>query len=87
MERVLIDRARAALRAGQAQRARQVLRRHAKRFPRGFLAEERQSLVVRVLVKMGRRDLARKKAKRFLKRYPKSLQRRRVERALKGTAP
>jgi hypothetical protein len=44
--------------------------RAAKEFPKGFFAEEREALTVLALVGLGRNELAQKRAKAFLQRYP-----------------
>jgi pimeloyl-ACP methyl ester carboxylesterase len=49
------------------------LERHARRFVRGRLAEERESLRVPTLVMLGRSDEARRAAARFHARFPSSL--------------
>ena len=82
-ERALLDKARAALRSNNAGRALSLVLKHRGRFPRGALSEERESLGVRALVESGQHASAKKRGARFLKRYPRSIHRAAVERALK----
>jgi hypothetical protein len=86
-ERELLDQARSALGSGARTRALRILRQHLERHRRGFLAEERESLWVRVLADQGKVKDAQRRARRFLKRYPRSVHRARVERVLKGALP
>jgi hypothetical protein len=46
---------------------------HSRKFPTGQLAEERESLAIRALVLLGRRDEAASRATQFKARYPNSL--------------
>ncbi len=62
--------------------ALQTLAIHASEFPDGLLAEEREALWVRVLVNAGRDDEARERAAEFHHRYPASIHRRKVDRAI-----
>ncbi len=71
-ELVVLDRARRALAAGDAAGALAAAEEHARRFPAGDLAPERESLAVAALCRLGRRDEARKRARRFLTRHPTS---------------
>lgn len=83
-ERQLLELARSALARQQAQDAFDALQRHAQRFPKGRLAEERDSLRVLALALLGRNDEARAAAVRFRKRYPSSLFGSVVDRALEA---
>ena len=84
VERRLLDEARSALGAGERTRALSLLKRHFDMFRRGYLAEERDSLWVRVLADLGEVQQAKRRAERFLGRYPMSVHRKRVERVLEG---
>ncbi|HVT10240.1 MAG TPA: hypothetical protein VHO67_22425 [Polyangia bacterium] len=81
-ERTLLDRARAALVSGDADRALALLDRHRGRFPEGRMAEERDALHVQALAASGQVSRARTQATRFLRTYPASLFRPAVERAV-----
>jgi hypothetical protein len=72
-ERALLGRAQAALGDDDAAGAMAAVERHARRFPDGQLAEERDSLRVRALAAAGDRDEARRRAGEFARRYPRSL--------------
>jgi hypothetical protein len=72
-ERALIEQARTALAREQGAAALAVLERHARDFPEGELAEERESLQVQALVGLERFEQARKVAARFHRRYPRSI--------------
>ncbi|AGP41855.1 RNA polymerase sigma factor [Sorangium cellulosum] len=69
----LLGRADAALGAGRAMEALELLERHARRYPRGSSTEQREALAVRVLVVAGRRDEAAARAERFRAAFPDSL--------------
>jgi ATP-dependent helicase YprA (DUF1998 family) len=83
-EQALLDEAQRAL-AGDAPAAIAILERHAARFPRGLLAEEREAMTVRALVATGRRDEARRRAAAFVATWPSSLFRGSVEAALSSS--
>jgi pyruvate/2-oxoglutarate dehydrogenase complex dihydrolipoamide acyltransferase (E2) component len=72
-ERKLVEMARTALARGQTDSALATLRRHAHAFPRGQLAEERDSLHVQALVAKGDFSAARQRAVRFHRQFPGSL--------------
>jgi hypothetical protein len=72
-ERLLLDQARAAERAGDHEGALSPLLEHARRFPRGRLTEEREALVVLALARGGRAAEARARGARFEQQYPGSL--------------
>jgi hypothetical protein len=73
-ERLLLERATAALVRGDSGSALGTLREHARRFPRGELAEEREVLLIRALRAAGQNDAAEKRAKDFKSQFPSSLQ-------------
>lgn len=72
-ERALLDVARTGVARGQPAAALDALERHARRFPRGRLTEERDSLRVQCLVQLDRADDARREAAQFHRRHPHSL--------------
>jgi hypothetical protein len=73
-ERLLLERATTALARGDSASALTALREHARRFPRGELAEEREVLLVRALRAAGQSDAADQRAKDFKRQFPSSLQ-------------
>lgn len=86
-ERELIALARRALAEGHAADALAALERHDRRFARGRLAEERDSLRVPALVMLGRVSDASARAAQFHTRYPSSLFAPVVDSALHGAEP
>jgi TolA-binding protein len=81
-EQALLDVARRALGEGRSAEALVPLDRHARRYPKGILAEEREALAINVLVTLRRYDEARVRSARFLRQYPDSLLRTSVEAAV-----
>lgn len=75
-----IERAQTALAAGDPGAAQAALRGHARAFPRGHLAEEREALTVQCLCASGRAEEARRAAAAFVARHPTSPQSARVRR-------
>ena len=73
-ERGLLDRARQDISSGLLVEAGALLDRHAAEFPSGQLAEEREALIIRLLVREGREREARSRAQRFRKLHPRSIQ-------------
>jgi hypothetical protein len=73
IERRLLDEARQALARGEPQSGLAPLDRHAKRFPKGVLTEEREALAVRLLAALGQSDAATARAENFHRRFPNSL--------------
>lgn len=73
-ERSLLDRARQDIASGKLGAAGSLLSRHAAQFPAGHLVEEREALVIRLLVREGRMAEARAHAARFRKAHPRSIQ-------------
>ena len=69
----LLREADAALRGGDTAGATRWLDEHARLFPNGVLAEERDVQRVLVLCASGQPDAARMEASRFLSAYPRSL--------------
>ena len=52
---------------------------HARAFPNGMLAQEREVIAIEALMKTGREQEARARAARFASRYPGSSHARRVD--------
>jgi hypothetical protein len=76
----LVERARGALAASRWSDALAGAVEHAKVYPAGVLAEEREAIAVEALVGLGRVDDARDRLSSFLRRYPRSSYRRHLER-------
>ena len=72
-ERGVLEMARMALARGQADGAIPELEKHARLYPSGQLAEEREALWVQALVSASRFAEARSKGAQFQKRYPHSM--------------
>ena len=72
-ERALVDRARSAIARGQPDAALDAVTTHAKTFPKGRLAEERDALTVQALAQAGRANDARARAARFHVDFPHSV--------------
>lgn len=72
-EMSLVSRAQTALQRGLPASALSALDEHARRFPRGELAEEREALAVQALARGGRMEEAARRAERFDARYPHSV--------------
>lgn len=85
-EQALLEAARRALAAGDADAALSSVRRHGARFADGRLAEERELLRVQALVRAGRLDAARAFAGAFRRDFPDSLLREALDVALAGSA-
>jgi hypothetical protein len=63
-------------------RALALTEEHARRFPRGMLAQEREAIAVEALAQLGREGQAKERARSFFSTYPSSPHRSRIERAL-----
>lgn len=74
----LLERAQDALRSRPAE-ALALADDHARRFPRGMLAQEREVIAIEALVKTGRTSEAKARAARFKARFPGSSHTRRIE--------
>ena len=72
-EQALIDTARSALARGRAADALRATDDHSREFPRGRLAEERETMAIQALLLAGRRGDAEARGQRFHKAYPGSL--------------
>jgi hypothetical protein len=83
-ERKLVEMARTALTRGEINSAFATLDRHVRLFPRGQLAEERDSLYVQALVTRGDALHARERAGHFHQQYPHSLFAPVVDQALRS---
>jgi hypothetical protein len=81
-ERALLDAARRALGSGDPTACLTELAKHARAFPAGKLAEEREAMTVNALVGVGRYSEARQKAEVFARRYPHSFLAPSVEAAI-----
>ncbi|MFO0695044.1 MAG: hypothetical protein U0230_15905 [Polyangiales bacterium] len=81
-ERRLLEAARTELVRGRAGRALLFLEEHRQRFPSGRLAEERDAFVVRSVAASGQTEQARAEADAFRARYPRSVLRPVVDRAV-----
>jgi hypothetical protein len=77
----LMRNARGALGSGDAQQALGLLREHARRFPRGVLAKERDVSMITALCALGQTKAARVRADAFLKKHPRSPLAERVRRS------
>ena len=62
--------ARAAMRAGERTKALRLLDRHAREFPRGVFASERELSRVTTLCAMGESEAAAEVARRHVQRHP-----------------
>lgn len=79
-----LDAARDALGRGAYPDALAAIDDHARRYPRGQLAPERESLRVRALAAMGRADAARAAGERFMRRHGDTVFAAGVARALRA---
>jgi TolA-binding protein len=73
-ERLLLESATAALLRGDTASATTTLQKHARLYPRGALAEEREVLWVKVLRAQGNDKVAEQRATEFKRKFPSSLQ-------------
>jgi hypothetical protein len=83
-EVALLDRARTALGAGDAQSALATCDAHAQQFSRGVLREERERIAIEALVILDRRTEAEARAQRFDRAFPNSVQSERIHALLHG---
>jgi hypothetical protein len=86
-ERELLDVARAALARGRPADAIAAAEEHAQKWPRGYLAEEREVVLIQALVSAGRGRAAESKAALFRKSFPRSMLMPAVDVALDGGHP
>jgi hypothetical protein len=75
----LLGAAQRALRSGVPRRALELAEEHAVRFPAGVLVEEREAIAVEALARLGRRDEAAVRHASFVRRFPHSTYRARLE--------
>jgi hypothetical protein len=73
LEQRLVDTARSALARGRGEDALRAVDEHARRFPQGRLAEEREMLAIQALLLVGNRSGAEQRAQRFHSSYPQSM--------------
>jgi RNA polymerase sigma factor (sigma-70 family) len=78
-EQLLVDRARAGLRRGMHDEALVTLMEHARRFPAGDLAEERDVLTIEAYQRAGNPQLARRRIERYRVDHPDGVLRARVD--------
>jgi hypothetical protein len=71
-EALLLQRARAALRSGNAPATLSALQESRRRFPAPVLGQEREALTIEALWKSGAQAYARERARAFLKAHPTS---------------
>ncbi|MDB5216321.1 MAG: hypothetical protein JWO86_4248 [Myxococcaceae bacterium] len=72
-ERELLDVARAALARGRTTDAIAAAEEHAAKWPHGYLAEEREVVLVQALVAAGRKPEAEARTSQFRKDFPRSM--------------
>jgi hypothetical protein len=72
-ERVVLDRARAALGRGDGSLALAETDAHAHRYPQGLMAEEREAIAIQALLLVARYDDARQREASFEQKYPRSM--------------
>jgi TolA-binding protein len=77
----MLDQARAAVRAGEANEALALLAKYNRRYPRGQFRQEAQVLRVEALKESGHEEAAVKLGKKFVAQHPESPHVERVERA------
>jgi type IV secretory pathway VirB10-like protein len=80
-EAALLSRAQAALAAGDGLTALEILDMHARKYPNGVLADQRETDRVLAICAIGRVAAAREAAERFLAAHPRSAQAARVRKA------
>lgn len=83
-EAALLTEAHEALLHGSAARALALASEHRRAYPSGALAQEREVIAVEALVRLGRRDEARRRAEAFHASYPGSPHGDRVDRLVEG---
>ena len=86
-ERLLLDVAREALERDQPAAALAAATRHARRYPGGILAQEREVMAIRALASLHRGGEARQRAARFRARFPGSLFLPAIDAAIAGSEP
>lgn len=86
-ERLLLDRARTALHRARVDDATVALMTHARQFPDGALAEERDAMLIEAYVRAGRREVARARLDAYRATYPHGVLRDRVDALAAQLAP
>ena len=81
-EAQLLDQARAAIKNDPA-RALELAREHARLYPRGALAQEREVIAIEALKRAGKSNAARERADEFRQRHPSSIHKNKVEGVVK----
>jgi hypothetical protein len=71
-ESLWVARVRSALQAGNAGQALALLNQIQAKFGNGLMYQEREALTIRALWNLGQRDLARSRARAFIKHFPRS---------------
>ncbi|MCL2724492.1 MAG: hypothetical protein FWD69_08655 [Polyangiaceae bacterium] len=84
-ERELLDVARAALARGRPADAIAAANEHARRWPRGYLEEEREVVLIQALAAAGKHQEVAAKAARFRRTFPASMLMPAVDAALDGS--
>jgi TolA-binding protein len=79
-ETILLDRAREALRSGNAARALELVGQYQSQFPDGVLAQEAAVLRIDALDQQGKRAEAKRSAEQFLTKHPRSAHADRLQR-------
>jgi hypothetical protein len=72
-EREVLDIAHAALERGRPSDALAAANRHAREWPRGYLGEEREAVIIQALAASGNGTEATSRLERFRTRFPKSM--------------
>jgi hypothetical protein len=79
----LLGQAQAAL-AGDPRRALSLAESHQQRFPHGVLVQEREVIAIEALERLGRKSAAQARAARFLRVFPTSAHRSKIESIVSG---
>ncbi len=83
-ETALLDRGHQALRSQNAAAALAAAEEHARAYPRGTFAQEREVIAIEALVALGRRPEAAKRAARFRAAFPGSAHQARIDSLVGG---
>jgi hypothetical protein len=86
-EREVLDVARAAIARGQPLDALAATQEHARRWPKGYLSEEREVVLIQALVAAGRQPEAQARAARFRRTFPSSFFGQAVDAAVGSATP
>ena len=81
-ERAVLDRARQKLAVSEPEQALQFLEQHRLAYPNGNLTEEREAMLINVLVTLGHVERAKARGAAFAKRFPSSMMLSSVKAAL-----